>query len=843
MVIRMAVASVRLFFLSTFDRRIWSCDCCSTHCPERHNSVCSILEEIFDRTFSRLKELCTLGVIMKLFKKRGSFSMIGTEADLVSEFKSADTGPANFRVGRGREPVVALNYSRSFASVCSVGEPGSFSTPCAGGRLYKKSCEATQSNLALQKRLYKRFSKAWRQRTENAAKLQCKDKSGGDSDVDSSEYSNYSIRTDDSESSLNSSTLRGSLYQEGDEPQPLSISVGTKCRSETNLSSNVWHPPSSDLYNAPIADGAEDMETLRRWAQRHRITAAKLLPKMHRCQRDSGIAMHERTLSKDSSSSQSPKATTRLLKSPPVSYSESSSIATDLSSNSSYVGSGSGAGLESMVEVCTTVFLETDLLDDNDPAKSAAVVQSSCPDGYRPDVSGQEPITPCLVDLCSATGVNVGVEDDDGYCSIQVDSLARSDKMSSSNLVYAIPVKPSYDSPRVPPSQNMRCASPLSAWPRTERNSKDFEVVHLPPSPRNEPSEMITLNGISSQYESVQSTLPGVESNRVTPIDRMIQSSPQSVPKRTVVPVYPFQTHSPTVEPVLTVMKHCENGPAEPCVPEQSKIVSTDSEVVKYINIPMESNEHTIQSHWADKSNEDCLSKPLDAVLTNLVSNIMAGAHSFSEKATSYGIPKAEDGAALFPSFSSSGDEKVLTSNSNDLEKEKLELISRLSRKLKVLKEEKREIEEEIRSNEAIGNDLLSFVENSQASAAVKQKLRTYVQDVERITKLFLKLSAQLKRIVRQLNRTGDEQLVDVQSLKDRRAQLLSQLEDAKELKDGIYVRGAQLAKLLPQIFGPEQMIDYQYFVQMKSKLLVEAQEVDDKIAHGEEQKEVLEHS
>ncbi|CDW55014.1 ASD2 domain containing protein [Trichuris trichiura] len=162
---------------------------------------------------------------------------------------------------------------------------------------------------------------------------------------------------------------------------------------------------------------------------------------------------------------------------------------------------------------------------------------------------------------------------------------------------------------------------------------------------------------------------------------------------------------------------------------------------------------------------------------------------------------------------------------------------------MKVLKEEKREIEKEIKSNEVIGNDLLSFVENSQANAAVKQKLRTYVQDVERITKLFLKLSAQLKRIVRQLNRTADEQLVDVQSLKDRRAQLMSQLEDAKELKDGIYVRGAQLAKLLPQIFGADQMIDYQYFVQMKSKLLVEAQEIDDKIAHGEEQKEFLEHS
>uniref|UniRef100_A0A5S6QT09 ASD2 domain-containing protein n=1 Tax=Trichuris muris TaxID=70415 RepID=A0A5S6QT09_TRIMR len=769
--------------------------------------------------------------------------MVGPEANFSSEFKSADTGPANFRTGRVREPVVALNYSRSFASACSFDEPGSFSTPSAGGRLYKKSCEAVQSKLAPQKRLYKRFSRAWRQRTANATKPQAKDKAGDDSDLDSSGCSIYSATADDTDSCLSSSTLRESVCQDGDEPGLSPICLGSKCRSESSLSCpNAWQPPSSDLYNAPIADGAEDMETLRRWAQRHRITAAKLLPKMNRRQRDSGIAMHERTLSKDSGSSQSPKAATRLLKSPPVSYSESSSIATDLSSSGSFVGSGSGAGADGMVEVCTTAFLETDLLEDGDPAGSSAVNHS---DGCHPEVSGQEPIAQRLVDLCSPADGSSAVEDDDGYCSIQVDSLARPDKMSSSNLVYAVPVKPSYDSPRAAPSQDLRCASPLSAWPRAEANSKDFEVVHLAPPSRNDGSELNGFNGLCYQYDSVPSPLPSVEPNRLTPVDhRLAQSSPQSVPKRTVVPVYPFQAHAPTVEPVLTDLKACGKEPAEPLPREQGKVALAEGEVARLVDVPVEWTERAIQAHSTDTASEDCLGKSLDAVLTNLVNNIMAGAHSFGEKATSCAVPKDQDGStAGLASFCVAADEKVTTSSCDDLEKEKLDLIARLARKLKVLKEEKREIEEEIKANEAIGNDLLCYVENSQASAAVKQKLRTYAQDVERITKLFLKLSAQLKRIVRQLNRAGDGHPAELRTLRDRRSLLLSQLEDARELKEGIYGRGVQLARLLPEVLAPEQMIDYQYFVQMKSKLLVEAQEIDDKIAHGEEQKEFLERS
>ncbi|XP_003376988.1 Apx/Shroom domain ASD2 family protein, partial [Trichinella spiralis] len=78
---------------------------------------------------------------------------------------------------------------------------------------------------------------------------------------------------------------------------------------------------------------------------------------------------------------------------------------------------------------------------------------------------------------------------------------------------------------------------------------------------------------------------------------------------------------------------------------------------------------------------------------------------------------------------------------------------------------------------------------------------------------------------------------------KKRHAVLLEQLEDAKELKEDLHRRGSQLAKFLTQMLSEEQLVDYQYFIRMKSKLLAETQEIEEKILLGEEQKEVLERS
>lgn len=68
-------------------------------------------------------------------------------------------------------------------------------------------------------------------------------------------------------------------------------------------------------------------------------------------------------------------------------------------------------------------------------------------------------------------------------------------------------------------------------------------------------------------------------------------------------------------------------------------------------------------------------------------------------------------------------------------------------------------------------------------------------------------------------------------------------LDDAKQLKDGIDVRGQQVAAFLQKYLGPEEFSDYDYFIQMKPKLTMDEQEIDDKLKLGHDQLEALKKS
>lgn len=83
--------------------------------------------------------------------------------------------------------------------------------------------------------------------------------------------------------------------------------------------------------------------------------------------------------------------------------------------------------------------------------------------------------------------------------------------------------------------------------------------------------------------------------------------------------------------------------------------------------------------------------------------------------------------------------------------------------------------------------------------------------------------------------------------LETKRDRLLSQLEEAKNLKENIDKRGVNIAKLLEKSLTIEEYADYDYFIHMKAKLLVDSAEIANKIKLGEEQlsalKETLVHS
>lgn len=80
-----------------------------------------------------------------------------------------------------------------------------------------------------------------------------------------------------------------------------------------------------------------------------------------------------------------------------------------------------------------------------------------------------------------------------------------------------------------------------------------------------------------------------------------------------------------------------------------------------------------------------------------------------------------------------------------------------------------------------------------------------------------------------------------------KRARLLEQLDEAKRLKIDIDRRGKIVANIVEKHLTIEEYADYDYFINMKAKLIVDQREIADKIKLGEEQltalKETITHS
>ena len=79
--------------------------------------------------------------------------------------------------------------------------------------------------------------------------------------------------------------------------------------------------------------------------------------------------------------------------------------------------------------------------------------------------------------------------------------------------------------------------------------------------------------------------------------------------------------------------------------------------------------------------------------------------------------------------------------------------------------------------------------------------------------------------------------------LESKRSKLASQLDEAKSLKESIDRRSAAVSGFLHGYLGAEQFADYEHFVKMKAKLIMDAREVADKIKLGEEQLRALRES
>ncbi|XP_057269826.1 protein Shroom4 isoform X2 [Pezoporus wallicus] len=179
----------------------------------------------------------------------------------------------------------------------------------------------------------------------------------------------------------------------------------------------------------------------------------------------------------------------------------------------------------------------------------------------------------------------------------------------------------------------------------------------------------------------------------------------------------------------------------------------------------------------------------------------------------------------------------------HELVEKKLQLIESLSRKLAVLQEAQRGLQEDISANGALGEDVAARLQ-ALCTPGEFDKYRLFVGDLDKVVNLLLSLSGRLARVESALGSLGPHAPAeDKVALREKQQLLVAQLEDAKELKEHVGRReevvGAMVARYLPA----EHLQDYQHFVKMKSALIAEQRELEEKIKLGQEQLRCLRES
>ncbi|KAM9041705.1 protein Shroom2 isoform 2-T2 [Megaptera novaeangliae] len=170
----------------------------------------------------------------------------------------------------------------------------------------------------------------------------------------------------------------------------------------------------------------------------------------------------------------------------------------------------------------------------------------------------------------------------------------------------------------------------------------------------------------------------------------------------------------------------------------------------------------------------------------------------------------------------------------------KKELIESIGRKLQVLRQARQSLREDMQANSALGDEVEAL-----AKAVCKpnefDKFRMFIGDLDKVVNLLLSLSGRLARVENALNNLDDGTPPgDRQSLLEKQRVLIQQHEDAKELKENLDRREGIVSDILASYLSRDSLADYAHFVRMKSALIIEQRELEDKIHLGEEQLKCL---
>ncbi|XP_061524800.1 protein Shroom4 isoform X2 [Phycodurus eques] len=166
----------------------------------------------------------------------------------------------------------------------------------------------------------------------------------------------------------------------------------------------------------------------------------------------------------------------------------------------------------------------------------------------------------------------------------------------------------------------------------------------------------------------------------------------------------------------------------------------------------------------------------------------------------------------------------------------KRQLMESLRKKLGVLREAQRGLQEDVRANAQLGEEVESTVVAVCKPNEV-DKFRMFIGDLDKVVSLLLSLSGRLLRAETTLDTlnpdTDDDERL---SLLEKKRQLMRQLSEAQDLKEHVDHREQAVSRVLARCLSPEQHRDYSHFVKMKAALLVEQKQLEDKIRLGEEQ-------
>ncbi|KAM6143597.1 protein Shroom2 isoform 1-T1 [Erethizon dorsatum] len=170
----------------------------------------------------------------------------------------------------------------------------------------------------------------------------------------------------------------------------------------------------------------------------------------------------------------------------------------------------------------------------------------------------------------------------------------------------------------------------------------------------------------------------------------------------------------------------------------------------------------------------------------------------------------------------------------------KKELIDSIGRKLQVLREARESLLEDIQANHALGDEVEAIAKDV-CKPNEFDKFRMFIGDLDKVVNLLLSLSGRLARVENALNNLEDSPSPgDRQSLLEKQRVLIQQHEDAKELKENLDRRERIVFDILAAYLSEESLADYEHFVKMKSALIIEQRELEDKIHLGEEQLKCL---